>query len=119
MEHVPAVRTCTLELMTEQTDGVSDVKVIVRAEPLEALAFGVPVVASRAGAAAEILDAGRAGLLLESISVDHLRDAMNSVLNHPADAASRTAHGRRQIEAHYHLETNSRRLAELLRTSAP
>ena len=85
---------------------------------IEALSFGVPIVSSRAGAADEILDHGKAGLLLDELSVESLSNAINAVLGDFDSARARADYGRRRAEAEYDLSKNATRLATLLKGSA-
>jgi glycosyltransferase involved in cell wall biosynthesis len=48
---------------------------------VEAMALGVPVVATAEGGPSEIIESGRTGLLLESVSVDEVADAVQHVLS--------------------------------------
>jgi glycosyltransferase involved in cell wall biosynthesis len=82
---------------------------------VEALAFGVPVIASKAGAAEEILVGGEAGILLETISVDSLAQAIETVLSDPDAASRRAEFGRQRAMEMYNLATDSEKLAGLLR----
>lgn len=82
---------------------------------VEALAFETPVIASRAGAAQEILLNGEAGLLLEKLTVDSLAAAVDNVLKDRAGALERARAGRQHAEREFNLERNSLRLAKILR----
>lgn len=84
---------------------------------LEALAFGVPVVASEVGAAREVLADGRAGVLLHRPDRDSLGAAIASVLDDPEAARARAALGRRRVEAEFEIGGNAARLAALLRSA--
>jgi glycosyltransferase involved in cell wall biosynthesis len=85
---------------------------------VEALAFGVPVVAAATGAASEVLANGAAGLLLTSLSQETLRQAIHEVLANPDAARQRAEAGRGQVRAHFDLATNTQRLAAWLREGA-
>jgi len=85
---------------------------------LEALAFGVPVVSSRAGAAADILEQGRAGLLVDDVSPDALSRAIRSVLDDPDSARARAEVGRERVRRDYDLRHNGAELAAWLKASA-
>ncbi len=82
---------------------------------LEALAFMAPVVSSRAGAAADILDEGRCGLLLDSLTPDALTRAIENTLDDPQAANERARRGRLRVEQLHDLSRNAERLAETLR----
>ncbi len=79
---------------------------------LEALAFGVPVISSRAGAAADILEDGRNGLLLDAVSAPGIADAVERVRSDPEGARARSLAGRRRVERDFALASNAERLAE-------
>lgn len=81
---------------------------------LEAMAFGVPVISSRAGAAEEILAGGAAGMLLEALEPARLDAAIRQVIRHPEAAADRARAGQERFAACYELEANTERLARRL-----
>jgi glycosyltransferase involved in cell wall biosynthesis len=84
---------------------------------LEALSFGVPVVSSRAGAAAEILDEGVAGLLLADLTPATIAANVRLVFADPASTSARVAHGVRRVAERYSVDVNTDRLAGLLRAA--
>jgi glycosyltransferase involved in cell wall biosynthesis len=80
---------------------------------LEAMARGVPVVATRVGGIAEQLADGAAGLLVEAGHADALADAIGGLLR---DAPGRTAlgaAGRDRFAKHYALSACADRFAAL------
>jgi glycosyltransferase involved in cell wall biosynthesis len=81
---------------------------------LEALAFQVPVVSCDVGAAREVLAQGRAGLLVPTNEPAELARAIEQVFQEPDATRARVEQGLRQIEAHYTLSVNLRRLADVL-----
>jgi glycosyltransferase involved in cell wall biosynthesis len=81
---------------------------------VEALAFQVPVISSRAGAAEEILDHGKCGFLLETLTIDELSLAIDNILTNQAKAVELAAAGRKRAEHFYEISRNSSRLADLL-----
>lgn len=81
---------------------------------VEALAFGVPAVATDVGAAREILADGRAGWLLPKATVLPLAATICEVLDEPGEAELRAQYGRARAERSYNLETNARKLADWL-----
>ncbi len=84
---------------------------------LEALAFEVPIISSRAGAAASILEDGSLGVLLPELTVESLRAAMETVLGDPAGARTRALQGRARFDRDFELAANTERLAGWIRES--
>ena len=81
---------------------------------LEALSFGLPVIATEVGAAREILDDGRAGWLLHEGTMTALSAAINEALNNPALAQQKALAGRQRVEQRFSLDNNARKLANWL-----
>jgi glycosyltransferase involved in cell wall biosynthesis len=81
---------------------------------LEALSFGVPVVSSRAGAAAEVLCGGSVGVLVDRLTPDGLAAAIRGVFADPAATALRVRRGLDRVAKSYSVEANARRLADML-----
>jgi hypothetical protein len=81
---------------------------------LEALAFGVPIISSPVGAARELLQSGRTGILLPNATEASLAEAIQDVLDHRDQALARSGLGRRLIEDQYSVGKNAGRLAEWL-----
>lgn len=84
---------------------------------LEALAFGVPVIASAAGAARSILGHGQFGAVLDSPGPDSLRAAIAAALDAPATSARKAAAGHASFRERFELQRNTARLAALLRSA--
>jgi glycosyltransferase involved in cell wall biosynthesis len=85
---------------------------------LEALAFRVPVVSSRAGAAAEVLDGGAAGVLLDEVTPGTIASAVRGVFADPGATAARVDRGAARAAERYALAANARRLAAVVRAGA-
>ena len=85
---------------------------------LEALAVGVPVVVTDVGAMAEVVEHGRAGLVVAPGDAAALARAITRVLADPAAAKERAAHGRHRVAEHYSTRAQAKRLAEIYRTCA-
>jgi glycosyltransferase involved in cell wall biosynthesis len=68
---------------------------------LEAMACGVPVIARAAGGAAEAIEHGRTGLLLERGDVEETTAAIGMLLSDPALRARMGAAGRERVLAHF------------------
>jgi glycosyltransferase involved in cell wall biosynthesis len=81
---------------------------------LEALAFEVPVIASKTGAAESILGNGAFGRLLTDLDPERLAQAIEEVLLQQDAARARAIAGRANFETHFTLEQNTERLARLL-----
>ncbi len=68
---------------------------------IEAMAFGVPVVAFQTGPAPEILDSGRAGFLVKKLSVDGLSDAIIKLIDQPNLATKLGQSGQKRYKTNY------------------
>ncbi len=77
---------------------------------VEAFACGLPVIASRLGAMAEIVRDGETGLLFEAGNADDLAQKMAWAEANPAALREMGANARREYEAKYTPETNYRQL---------
>ena len=82
---------------------------------LEALAFGVPVVSSRAGAAGEILEDGRCGRLLDVVTPGSVSAAIRAAISDPCETRLQRERGLARVRGHYDLARNAEALAEWLR----
>lgn len=81
---------------------------------VEALSFGVPVISSRAGAAEEILDNGRMGLLLDEVTPEAILAAVRCLEENPAETQARVVHGWAWARERYSLEAHGDRLSKIL-----
>jgi glycosyltransferase involved in cell wall biosynthesis len=68
---------------------------------LEAMACGLPVVATRVGGNVEVVPDGEAGLLVPAGDTGALADALLRLWTDPALAARMGRAGRRRVEAHF------------------
>ncbi len=73
---------------------------------IEAFACGKPVIASRLGAMAEIIEDGRTGLLFEPGNARDLADKMNWALANPLKIREMGRNARREYEEKYTAEKN-------------
>lgn len=85
---------------------------------MEAMAVGLPVVASRLSGVPELVRDGEAGLLAEQGDPRSLGSALELTLSDPAATGRRVAAARRLIERDFDVRTSARQLAELLRPRA-
>lgn len=81
---------------------------------LEAMAFGVPVVASRVAGIPELVEDGRSGVLVTPGRADLLADALRSLLGDAQRRASLAAEARRRVESEFEVNASARRLEELM-----
>jgi len=84
----------------------------------QAMAVGLPVVATDVGGVAEMVEVDRTGLLVEVGDVDGLAAAMARILNEPATAAAMGAAGRAVALASYTQAAVSAATADVYRTMA-
>ena len=68
---------------------------------LEAMAAGVPVIATRSGGTPEIVDHGRTGLLVEDNTPAELAAAMRQMLNNPGERMSMGERARQRVASRY------------------
>jgi glycosyltransferase involved in cell wall biosynthesis len=80
---------------------------------IEAFACGTPVIASRIGALAELVEEGRTGLLVQPGDADDLASAVQRLLVDPDRQARMRQEARREYEAKYTAEINYRLLLDI------
>ena len=85
---------------------------------MEALAVGVPVVASRLSGVPELVPDGETGLLAEPGSAEQLRLVIRRVLADPDGARTRAEAGRRLVEREFDVHRSAAALAALFRAAA-
>ncbi|MBP1183101.1 glycosyltransferase family 4 protein [Methylobacterium sp. PvR107] len=81
---------------------------------VEAMLAGVPVIATDAGASAEILDNGAAGILVPPRRPDRLAAALADLFEDPDAAATRTRLARTRALSHFGAAAMQRDLAKLI-----
>jgi len=84
---------------------------------VEAYAAGLPVIASRIGALAELVENGKTGLLFEPGDAHELRRVMRWAIEHPRHMAAMGAIARSRYEAHYTPEINYMQLTAIYRSA--
>jgi colanic acid/amylovoran biosynthesis glycosyltransferase len=82
---------------------------------MEAMASGLPVVASSITAAPELVEDGVSGLLVSPARPDLLRDALARLVADPGLRRSLGEAGRRKVEADFELSSGARALHAVLR----
>ena len=78
---------------------------------LEAFSYGLPIVATRIGAIAEIVEDGESGYLVRPQSTDELADRLMTLLGDPARCAHFGARGRQRVRERYSWSETGRRIA--------
>jgi glycosyltransferase involved in cell wall biosynthesis len=81
---------------------------------LEAMWAGKPVIAARSGAAPEVVEQGKTGLIVEYGDTAALGTAMSRLLSDPAQARALGAEGERKQNERYTFECYSSALAQHL-----
>jgi glycosyltransferase involved in cell wall biosynthesis len=71
---------------------------------LEAMAMGLPVVASKLDGIAEVIEDGREGFLVESTDAAGFVERCATLLENPAKSPEFAANARAKIEARYSVE---------------
>jgi glycosyltransferase involved in cell wall biosynthesis len=85
---------------------------------LEAMQLGIPVVSTRLGGPAEILEDGVSGLLVGTRTPDAVADALRRLLDDSEAAASIGRAGRELVEREFTAEAMSSRIEALLREAS-
>lgn len=80
---------------------------------LEAMAAGLPVVATRVGAIADVIDDETSGLLLDAGDTARLQHTLRRLVDEPESRARLAEAGHRHVRAEYDAPVNSRRLEEI------
>lgn len=85
---------------------------------LEAMAAGIPVVATDVGGPREIVENGVSGLLVAPRAPRELAEAIASILANPELRARLSRNGRERVERHYSLELQVRRTLDVFKEVA-
>jgi glycosyltransferase involved in cell wall biosynthesis len=83
---------------------------------VEAFATGLPVIASRIGALADIVTEGETGLLFEPGNANDLADKLSWALEHPVQMALMGQKARAVYEEKYTADANYKQLIEIYRS---
>ena len=93
--------------LREALDSISDLFLLPSLQEsfglaaLEAMACGVPVIASRVGGLAEVIDHGRTGFLHDLDDIDGMASSGVALLTDPARHADVAAQGRRSVKVRF------------------
>lgn len=81
---------------------------------LEAMAAGLPVIASRIAGNEELVVDDVTGLLIPAENVEYLRDALRRMINNPPLCEKLGRASRKRMEEHYSWENTARQYAQLM-----
>lgn len=80
---------------------------------LEAMAAGLPVVATDVGDVARLVDDGRTGFVIPPRSPEQLVAALRKLLTDPARARAMGAEGRSRVQARFSAAVSARAVCEV------
>jgi glycosyltransferase involved in cell wall biosynthesis len=80
---------------------------------LEAMAMGLPVVATSVSGTPDVIDAGENGILIPSDSPDMLAGAMSRIISNPELSQRLGQNARRKVQSHFSLESVACRYSKL------
>lgn len=83
---------------------------------LEQMACGIPMVATKTGGNADLVDHGRTGFMVPTADPSAMADAIRKLLQSPGDRQRFGKAARRHIETHYTIGAVTSRYASLYRT---
>jgi colanic acid/amylovoran biosynthesis glycosyltransferase len=104
-----------LPSLLPQTGRMEGIPVVL----MEALASGVPVIASRLAGIPELIEPGVTGTLAEEGDPVSLRDAIRQIVTDPAAARTMAAAGRRRVEHEFDVRESAEILTERFRAARP
>ena len=85
---------------------------------VEAMLAGVPVIATDAGAASDILEVGKAGTLVPPGDVDALATAVTRVMSRPPELASQLRYAEARARSHYSVDQMLQTVSSLIGRAA-
>jgi glycosyltransferase involved in cell wall biosynthesis len=86
---------------------------------VEAMATGLPVVASRIGGLPEVVDDGSTGILVKPGDCEDLKNALEYYLTHPAKMIEHGQKGRKKVENNYDWRLNAALMEKLYNEIIP
>ena len=96
---------------TGQTEGVPNVL-------KEAMASGVPVIGTKVGGVAELIDHGRNGFLVPQKDAGAIADCIRNIIEHPDEMPQMLSRARESIERDYDLARLNRDLEDVYTTAS-
>ena len=85
---------------------------------LEAMSYGLPVIASKVGAIPEVIDDGVEGFLIDAGDVDALADRIARLSSNAALRERMGRAGRKRVEEHHTVEAMTSKIAHIYRVTA-
>jgi len=80
----------------------------------EAMAYGVPCIATAVGGNSEIVSHGQTGLLVKPRSPEQLAEAIEYLLAHPEERYRMGANALRRVQEHFNIEDSMKRLKRVV-----
>ena len=110
-ETCPYYQAADAFILPSETEGLSNAL-------LEAMACGLPAIATWVGAAADLIESGKDGLLVPPRDADAIVQALEDLIDHPHERGRMGAAGRERICRDYSLERTANGLVDLYRELA-
>ena len=85
---------------------------------LEAMAMGLPVIATNVGGIPDIILDGETGYMIKPDDAEALADRLTRFVSHPETIGEMGTKCRKRVESHFNLQTNAERIVELLTKAA-
>jgi len=77
---------------------------------LEAMAYGIPAIASTVGQIPEIIDSGKSGILVRPEDAEQMKDAIVFLCNKPSVRESIGKAGRKKVKRHFDIKNWTRKI---------